>query len=120
MKGGEGRKYMSEADRRQYPRHRVHFEIEITPDEARAPFRETVLLRDISDRGVSFITKNPEFYRIDQHLSISLHHSNTHIAHDLQGSATVKWLKHCDHSMNQAFVGVQLNELIESAYFIGD
>lgn len=109
---------MAGEERRHYPRHRVHFEIQVSPIDSPASFEETVLLRDISDGGLSFITKMPGLYRVDQKLTISLHHSSAHVARDLEGTATVRWLKHCDHSMNQAFVGVQLDELIESSSYI--
>lgn len=109
---------MSEVNRRQHPRHRLHFEMHVVHLDVDEPFEETVLLRDISDGGLSFITKNPERFDINQRLSIALHQSSRHVSRHLEGVATIRWLKHCDHAMNQAFVGVQLDDLIESECYI--
>lgn len=119
MEGGEVD--MAEDDRRKHPRYRIHFEIQISPESSSEnDFQDTVLLRDISDGGLSFITKNPGWFYAGQRLKFELHHRNYLFDLRLDGTATVIWLKHCDHSMDQAFVGVELDEIIDaSRYLVG-
>jgi len=111
--------YMSESEHRQHTRHLSHFEIQVIPaDESSNKFHETPLLRDISNSGMSFVTKHPEWFRIGQRLSLTMNRRHYQVTCHLEGTATIIWLMHCDHAINQAFVVVPLDDLIAASQYL--
>jgi len=107
---------MSHHERRRHERRALSFPVLVTTDRA-GPTTQQERLHNISDGGISFLTEDAESYQIDERLTISIT-SDSESVSSLTSGATVVWIEHDPFRLNQATIGVQFLEIIETENLI--
>jgi len=113
---------MSHAERRQHPRHQATYAIELSTEAADGSRATTSgNLHDISDSGLSFVSRSTNIFQLNQKVDVSiLAEIETLEDHALHAKGEIMWIEYDELEFNQVLVGLHLEELIESAALASD